>query len=71
MTTLRRPAPQAATELAPAFVLHHPVGATTCRHCRHPVRRYRDVGWVDTTPAFYGGCYDMCTASLSGQHEPV
>jgi len=71
MTTApRRPVAQAVFDVAPAFVLHPSVGTATCRHCGHVIRRYREVGWVDTTPAVYGGCYDMCSASLSGQHEP-
>lgn len=67
--TLSR-APQAAAELSDVFVLHRSGSTRTCTLCHHPIRHYRDVGWVDTTPAFYGGCYDMCARSLSGQHEP-
>jgi hypothetical protein len=70
MSIRRTTTSSAATELPPVFVLHRSVGADTCRHCHHPIRLYGDVGWVDTTPAFYGGCYDMCSRAVSGQHEP-
>jgi hypothetical protein len=52
-------------------VVHHRSrGCAICLHCRHTTRFYRDVGWVDTTPPFYGGTYDMCPASVTGQHDP-
>jgi hypothetical protein len=54
-----------------AVVVHHrSPGVAVCQHCRHVTRFYRDVGWVDTTPPYYGGCYDMCAASVTGQHDP-
>lgn len=40
-----------------------------CRSCGHPVTYVKYVGWVDTTPAYYGGLYDFCT-SRSGAHDP-
>jgi hypothetical protein len=63
--------PRAAVEISPVLVLHRSTRGGVCRHCQHRIRLFADVGWVDTTPPFYGGCYDMCTRSLSGQHEPV
>jgi hypothetical protein len=53
-----------------AIVRHRSRGFGVCQHCRHVIRFYRDVGWVDTTPPFYGGSYDMCAASVTGQHDP-
>lgn len=41
----------------------------TCRNCGHPVVLTKHNGWVDTTPAYYGGLYDFCTVP-SGAHDP-
>lgn len=62
---------QASVEISPVLVMSRSTGTALCRFCGHQIRRFSRVGWVDTTPAFYGGCYDMCTRSMSGQHEPV
>lgn len=52
------------------WVLHHSTAGSSCRFCHHPIRLYDEVGWVDTTAAYYGGSYDMCAQASSGQHEP-
>lgn len=62
-------------QAAQATARDHPIrheGHTgaECLHCHHPILLFGGVGWVDTTPPYYGGCYDMCTDSISGQHEP-
>ena len=59
-----------ANEGHPVVVVHHSSCQGECRYCHHPISLYAEVGWVDRTPAFYGGSYDMCTRSASGQHDP-
>jgi hypothetical protein len=58
------------TEWPRLTVSHGPVSpAAGCRNCRHPIRRVDFIGWVDMTPAVYGGLYDFCTA-VHGAHVP-
>lgn len=64
MTTMHDNAPT-------VWVMHRSTGGSNCRFCRHPIRHYDEVGWVDITSAFYGGSYDMCAQSCGGQHEPI
>ena len=52
------------------WVMHRSTAGSSCRFCHHPIRFYSEVGWVDTTAAYYGGSYDMCAHASSGQHEP-
>ena len=64
MTTSRETQPT-------VWVMHRSTAGSTCRFCDHPIQLYNQVGWVDTTAAYYGGSYDMCAQASSGQHEPT
>ena len=61
---------QGLHENRPVVVIHHSSCDGECRYCHRPIALYGEVGWVDRTPPYYGGSYDMCDRSTSGQHEP-
>ena len=43
--------------------------AVRCQNCRHLIRHFDHIGWVDMTPAVKGGLYDFCITP-SGAHVP-